>query len=141
MSYVQIMSLIINIATSMGLPPMFCLSIALTENPTLNPNAIHVNENGTFDYGIFQLNSSWYKDENWNDPEVNIRAGCEHIKLLSQNPLINTWYGLAICYNAGTLWIKNGSEPPIKSVEYAIMVYELYNKHTNSMVETIIRKR
>lgn len=133
-----IMALILAIAAEVGVPPYFALSIALVENPTLNPMAVNTNKNGTKDKGVFQTNDSW-DNSNWTDIETNIRTGIAHIKKLSQEPLLNTWYGVAICYNAGTKWIKTGRKPPESSVKYAVKVYELYNKFTNGNVETIIR--
>jgi soluble lytic murein transglycosylase-like protein len=76
----MIEALIVVIALEIGVPPYLVLAIAYTENPSLDPSAAHKNNDGTLDLGIMQLNSSWYKDTNWMDPETNIRAGCEYIK-------------------------------------------------------------
>jgi len=111
-----IIALIIAIAIEMGIPSWLAVSIALEENPTLNPLAVNENENGTFDRGIFQLNSSWYNDEFWFDPETNIRAGCAYIKELMCKPGVNTWWSVAVCYNAGYGRLNN---PPETSIEYA----------------------
>jgi hypothetical protein len=64
----------------MGLPQYFCLSIALTENAALDPYAVNVNSNGTVDRGVFQLSSSWYKEERWHEPEINCRDGIALLK-------------------------------------------------------------
>ena len=111
-----IIALIISIAIEMGIPSGFALSIAVEENPSLDPLAVNENDNGTFDRGIFQLNSSWYNDEFWFDPETNIRAGCAYIKELMSKPGVNTWWSVAICYNAGYGRLNN---PPDTSIEYA----------------------
>lgn len=47
----------------------------------MNPYAIHWNSNGTYDYGLMQINSSWYKvlgPELWSqlgDPCTNVKVG------------------------------------------------------------------
>jgi len=134
-----IVALILLVAEEVGVPPYFALAIALSENPKLDPTAVNFNRNGTRDGGVFQTNSSW-DNSDWTDIETNVRAGILHIKILSENRLLNTWYGVAICYNAGTGWLREKKEPPESSVKYAVKVYELYNKLTNK-VETVIRGR
>lgn len=84
----MIEALILAIALEVGIPPYFALSIALTENPTLDPLAVNVNSDNTLDRGVMQLNSSWFNGV-WWDPEENIRAGCEHIKWLLSLPDMN----------------------------------------------------
>jgi soluble lytic murein transglycosylase-like protein len=116
-------ALILAIALEVGVPPYLALSIALTENQTLNPLAVHKNRDGSFDLGIMQLNSGWYTG-NWQDPEENIRAGCLLLKELLSKPGLNTWQAV-ICYNAGYQRFCNG--PPMESVEYAGKVFERWN--------------
>jgi len=115
-------ALILAIAAESGVPPNFALAIALKENPTLNPASINrVNDNGTLDLGVMQLNSSWFKG-NWRDPETNIRAGCRHIKALMGKPEINTFWAVAAAYNCGYRRFLSG--PPAASIEYANSVME-----------------
>jgi len=137
MSYAQIIGLIISIATSVNVPPHFALSIALTENPGLNPTEIHVNQNGTVDRGIFQLNSSWYKDDNWKDPESNIKAGCLHIKQIMESPSAYTYWDVAIIFNSGHMRLNN---PPAQTIEYATKVMSTWLEIGNGYVDPIIRK-
>ena len=111
-----IIALIIAIAIETGIPSGFAVSIALEENPTLDPLAVNVNPNGTTDYGLFMLNSSWYNDEFWFDPETNIRAGCAYIKELMSKPGVNTFWSVAVVYNCGYGRLNN---PPETSIEYA----------------------
>ena len=114
--------LILAIALEVGVPPNFALAIALTENTGLDPLAVNKNKNGTVDRGIMQLNSVWF-DGNWRDPETNIRAGCEHIKMLMQTmPEDTTWWALAVAYNAGRNWQLKAERPPVKATVYADMV-------------------
>jgi len=113
----NIAALILLIATEFGLPPNFVLAIAIEENNTLNPAAVSpVNKNGTTDLGVMQLNSANYGDIAWNNPEVNIRAGCTHIKNLMQEPRINTYWAVAVAYNCGYARFVN--EPPTASLDY-----------------------
>ncbi|MDR1073013.1 MAG: transglycosylase SLT domain-containing protein [Treponema sp.] len=62
-------ALILSIAIEVGVPPYLALSIALEENTTLNPLAVHTNLDGSRDLGIMQLNDSWFQG-NWQDPET-----------------------------------------------------------------------
>jgi soluble lytic murein transglycosylase-like protein len=123
----MIEALIITIALDVGVSQYLVLSIAYTENPTLDPLAINKNINGTLDRGIMQLNSSWYKNENWMDPEENIRAGCEHIKWLLSLPNMNFWT-VAVSYNCGYSRFIQG--PPEKSLDYADQVFMRLNQYT-----------
>jgi soluble lytic murein transglycosylase-like protein len=116
-------ALILAIALEVGIPPYFALSIALTENPTLDPLAVNVNSDGTVDRGVMQLNSSWFNGS-WGDPDENIRAGCEHIKWLLSLPKMNYWLA-AVAYNCGYgRLLKN---PPNVSIEYANRVFARWN--------------
>ncbi len=74
-----------------NIPPLLLKNIAVIESAG-NPNAIRINENGTKDYGLMQINSihfrrlsAWGINEgNILDPQINIFAGSyllsEHIK-------------------------------------------------------------
>jgi soluble lytic murein transglycosylase-like protein len=120
--------LILTIALEVGVPPYFVLAIAETENPLLNPYAVHLNANGTLDRGIMQLNSSWY-DGDWSDPRENIRAGCEHIKWLIAACQSNLWFA-AVAYNCGYTRMRTG--PPAESIKYAERVFEKWNMYRES---------
>ncbi|GHU09841.1 hypothetical protein FACS1894151_08430 [Spirochaetia bacterium] len=122
----MIEALIIAIALEMGVPPYLVLAIAYTENPTLDPLAVHENTDGTLDRGVMQLNSSWYTG-NWANPETNIRAGCEHIKWLLSLPDMNYWLA-AIAYNCGYSRLLAG-QPPERSIDYAERVFILFNEY------------
>jgi soluble lytic murein transglycosylase-like protein len=119
----MIEAMIIAIAIEVGVPPYFALSIALTENPTLDPLAVNVNSDGTLDRGVMQLNSSWFNGV-WRDPEENIRAGCKHIQWLLSLPDMNYWL-VAIAYNCG--YGRLLEKPPDVSIEYANRVFTRWN--------------
>jgi soluble lytic murein transglycosylase-like protein len=118
-------ALILAIALEVGIPPYLALSIALEENSMLNPMAVHINADGSRDLGIMQLNDSWYRG-NWQDPETNIRAGCELIKELIGKPGMNYWL-VCVSYNCG--YSRLLEKPPGASIEYANRVFERWNKY------------
>jgi len=118
MTHGVIAALILSIAVEFGLPPYFVLSVAIEENQTLNPLAVRKNSNGTLDRGVMQLNSGWYNGD-WWEPETNIRAACGHIKNLTAMPGVNTWWAVAVCYNAGYGRLYN---PPNSTIDYASKV-------------------
>jgi soluble lytic murein transglycosylase-like protein len=119
----MVVNLLLAIALEFSLPSYFVVAIARVENPTYDAAITHRNTDGTYDLGIMQLNTSWYKDPNWDDPETNIRAGCKHIKMLRSQGL--TWYEVAIAYNCGLQKLRSG-KPPNSSIDYAARVFEVW---------------
>jgi soluble lytic murein transglycosylase-like protein len=77
--------------TYYNIPPLLLKNIATIESAG-NPNAIRINDNGTKDYGLMQINSihlhrlsAWgINESNILNPQINIFAGSyllsEHIK-------------------------------------------------------------
>ena len=63
-----------------GVSPQLLWAIAKTESH-FNPSAVNYNKNGSFDYGVMQVNSSWYKElgrERWmrlGDACYNVQVG------------------------------------------------------------------
>ena len=88
-----------------GIHPNILWAIAKNESG-FNHTAINRNKNGTYDYGIMQINSSWYKTlgkENWqrlNDPCFNIYVGAWILRQC-MDKYGYSWDAIA-CYNAGT---------------------------------------
>jgi soluble lytic murein transglycosylase-like protein len=119
-----ITAMIMAIALETGVPPYLALSIALEENRTLNPLAVHINGDGSRDLGIMQLNDSWFQG-NWQDPETNIRAGCGLLKELMRKPGMN-WWLVCIAYNCGYGRLER---PPDASIEYANRVFARWNTY------------
>lgn len=74
-----------------NIPPLLLKNIAKIES-SLNPNAIRLNDNGTKDYGLMQINSIHFRrlsqwginEHNIMHPKINIFVGSwllsEHIK-------------------------------------------------------------
>ena len=129
MSREIIIALILQIAVEIGVPPYFALSIALTENPTLNPNAVSpLNRDGSRDRGLMQLNNRYFVDIDWRCPETNIRAGIGLIKRLMNYPGITTFFDVAVSYNCGHAWLVYGYRPPESSIDYANKVMQKWQE-------------
>ncbi len=83
--------------------PTLLWAIAKVES-NFNPAAINKNSNGSFDFGVMQINSSWYRTlgaDRWNalgDACQNVKTGAW---ILSQCMASNgyTWDAVG-CYNA-----------------------------------------
>jgi soluble lytic murein transglycosylase-like protein len=118
-----IKAMIIVIAVETGIPPYLALSIAIEENQSLDPLAVHINDDGSRDLGVMQLNDSWFQGD-WQDPETNIRAGCDLIKALKAKPGMNYWMVCA-AYNCG--YGKLLERPPDAAIEYANRVFSRWN--------------
>ena len=89
-----------------GVHPDIIRSIANVENPSKNPKAVNWNSDGSYDYGLMQVNSIWAKEigpnlwRDQSDPCTNVMtatwilAGC----LRSYG---YTWKGIG-CYHSRT---------------------------------------
>ena len=113
----DIVALILSIALEVGVPPHFALAIAYTENRSLNPYAINYNRNGTIDRGVMQLNSRYF-NVRWYCAETNVRAGIRHIRWLMDQWEGNTFWIVAVAYNAG-LSASRSDRPPGAALTYA----------------------
>jgi soluble lytic murein transglycosylase-like protein len=86
-----------------GVSPQLLWAIAKTES-CFNPRAINYNQNGSFDYGIMQVNSSWYSElgrERWmhlGDACYNVQVGAWILSRCVQR-YGYTWVAVG-CYNA-----------------------------------------
>jgi soluble lytic murein transglycosylase-like protein len=124
-------ALILELAPAYGIPPYLLVAIAETESQW-NNYAQRRNNNGTIDRGIMQLNSSWFEDDNWHDPVVNINAAIDHILGLRKHGL--NWWQTVMVYNCGLSRLNN---PPEQSIEYAAKVFRTwasYDKYFNNYV-------
>ncbi|MDQ5987089.1 MAG: hypothetical protein CSYNP_02826 [Syntrophus sp. SKADARSKE-3] len=83
--------------------PVLLWSMAKIES-SFNPRAINRNSNGTYDYGVMQINSSWARTlgrDRWNalgDPCYNIHVGAWILAGCVKNHGYN-WTAVG-CYNA-----------------------------------------
>lgn len=88
-----------------GIAPELLQTISKHESNN-NPASIHYNKNGSYDYGLMQINSSWYKvlgPNRWNalaDPCTNIKTGAWILAQCIQR-YGETWEAVG-CYNATT---------------------------------------
>ena len=115
-----IMELILLIAPEYNIPPYLVAAIIIKESQG-NVYAIAHNNNGSIDYGLMQLNSSWFNDENWNCPEVNIRAGMKHLSELYSKTKRSSpyWWSAIVAYNCGLGRFLSDRGPPEMSLNYA----------------------
>ena len=105
-----------------GVSPRLLWAIAKAESD-FNPAAMSANTNGTFDYGVMQINSGWYPAlgrKRWmhlGDACYNVRTGAW---ILSQCVARHgyTWEAVG-CYNASS---------PGKRARYARKIYRELQK-------------
>ena len=129
-----IVAMIISIATVVGIPPNFALAIAYAEhwNGSIADTDIRedrvsrANWDGSRDVGVMQLNNNYFDHLISLDAEQNITAGCRHIRWLASLREIQTWWVVALCYNAGASWLMNGLAPPASSLHYADLVMQIF---------------
>lgn len=93
----------------------------MVENPTFDPEAIHKNENGTFDEGFFQLNDAsiyktflsayWDIDVEFNpfNWKHNTFIACHFIKDLSESVKVQD--DAIMAYNCGLGRVMNNNIP------------------------------
>ena len=106
-----------------NISPQLLWAIAKVES-NFNPVAINYNKNGSFDYGVMQINSNWCSRlgyERWiglSDACYNVRIGAW---ILSQCVVQYgyTWKAIG-CYNASS---------DAKQVRYANKVYQTIRKY------------
>ncbi|MRR08097.1 MAG: transglycosylase [Deltaproteobacteria bacterium] len=110
-----------------GIAPEILFNIAKVESG-FNPAVVNKNRNGTYDYGLMQINSSWAKTlgpERWKaltDPCTSVRTGAW---ILSQciSRYGYTWQGIG-CYNSRT---------PELNRKYARKIFKSMVKHRNEL--------
>ena len=104
-----------------GLPVSLIKAVADTESG-FNPSAVDYDKNGTYDYGVMQINTVWYKQLKpyWNnlaDPCYNVMVG-SWILYRCVKKYGGVKEGLA-CYNSGKPYIK-----PEKHYIDTVLAYE-----------------
>lgn len=102
--------------------PQILRAIAKVES-NYNPRAVNWNRNGTYDFGVMQINSTWgyaLGKEWWStlgDPCTNIKAGAR-ILAACMTKFGYTWEAVG-CYN---------SQTPGKQDKYAMMVFKQWQR-------------
>ena len=105
-----------------GISPQLLWGIAKTES-NFNPRAINRNSNGSYDYGLMQINSTWARKlgKTWNElgePCTNVKVGAWVLAQCIQDYGYN-WRAVG-CYNSRT---------PSKGDRYAGKVYRILAEH------------
>jgi len=105
-----------------GISPQLLWSIAKTES-NFNPNAVNRNTNGSYDYGVMQINTIWSKKlgKTWgelSDPCTNVKVGAWILAQCIQD-YGQTWRAVG-CYNSRT---------PSKGDKYAAKVFRVIQQH------------
>ncbi len=101
-----------------GVAPQILWGIAKVES-NFNPTAVNRNKNGSYDYGVMQINSIWRKtlgDQLWSslsDPCTSVMTGA-YILRQCIDKYGNTWKAIG-CYN---------SQTPVHRDRYARKVYQ-----------------
>ena len=116
-------------SSELGIDSNLIVAILMVENPEFNPEAIHKNENGTLDCGLFQLNDRYvwttFKQAYWFDNleldpfnwKHNAFIAMNHIKALQdQLKLLDE---VIMAYNCGVGAVMNGNIPPATRVYLA----------------------
>lgn len=125
----QLSDYICDMSEKLELDSNLVVAILMVENPEFNPEAIHRNENGTIDCGLFQLNDRYiwttFKAAYWLDNidldpfnwKHNAYIAMHHIKSLQdQLKLIDE---VIMAYNCGVGAVMNGTVPAVTKVYLA----------------------
>jgi soluble lytic murein transglycosylase-like protein len=84
-----------------------------TQESSLNPNAVHVNEDGSQDLGLTQINSKWLPhlsklgvtSANLMNPCINMHVGA-YLLSLKMTRHGNTWQAIG-SYHSNTPWRRD----------------------------------
>ncbi len=86
-----------------NIPPAMLRAVAQVES-SLNPQAVNYNKNGSYDFGLMQINTCWQKTlgDHWNDladPCYNVIVGAWILRQCFDR-YGYSWDSVA-CYNTG----------------------------------------
>lgn len=101
-----------------GVSPQLLWAIAKTES-NFNATAVNYNNNGSFDYGVMQINSSWYR-ELGADKWMRLGDACYNVN-------VGAWILSQCTQRHGHTWVAVGCYNGIsrdKRVKYANRVYQ-----------------
>lgn len=113
---------ICGLCEEMNLDSDLVVSILMVENPEFDPDAIHRNENGTIDVGLFQLNDYYlwttFKKDYWFDNielnpfnwKHNTYVAVHHISALQKQLKVQD--DVIMAYNGGKGAVMNGTVKP-----------------------------
>ena len=125
----QLSDYICDLSSELDINPDLIVAILMVENPEFNTEAVHRNENGTVDCGLFQLNdryiwttfrSSYWFDNIELDPfnwKHNTYIAMHHIKSLQDQLKLTD--DVVMAYNCGIGAVMNGAIPAATKVYLA----------------------
>lgn len=125
----QLSDYICGLSSEIDINPDLIVAILMVENPEFNPDAVHKNDNGTVDCGLFQLNDRYiwttFKDNYWFenlelDPfnwKHNTYLAVHHIKNLQKQLKLQD--EVIMAYNCGIGAVMNGNIPASTKVYLA----------------------
>ena len=125
----QLSDYICDMSNELGLDSNLVVAILMVENPEFNPEAIHRNENGTIDCGLFQLNDRYvwttFRTSYWFDnielDPFNWKHNCylamHHIDYLSKQ--LKVLDEVIMAYNCGIGAVMNETVPASTKVYLA----------------------
>lgn len=105
-----------------GVAPQLLWGIAKVESG-FNPKAVNRNKNGSYDYGLMQINSIWKKTlgpelwENLSNPCTSVMTGAWILRQC-MDKYGNSWKAVG-CYN---------SQTPVHRDRYATKVYKVLHR-------------
>lgn len=119
--------------------PLLLWSIAKNESG-FNPRAVGRNANGTYDYGVMQINSSWAPvlgPKRWNalaDPCTNVRTGA----WILRQCIDRYGYGWKAvgCYNSRTPRYRDRYAARIEKIIREVRKYSRLEQNTPPRTET-----
>lgn len=115
-----------DLSAELGIDPDLPVAHLLVENPEMNWNAIHHNENGTLDLGGFQLNDKyiylsflpayWDLDIDFDpfNPKQNTFLALHHIRYLNEK--LKVQEDAIAAYNCGIGAVMNNQIPEITKI-------------------------
>lgn len=119
---------ICDLSTELEIDSDLVVAILMVENPEFNTDAVHRNENGTIDVGLFQLNDRYlwttFKDAYWFsnielDPfnwKHNAYIAIHHIEQLQKKLKVTD--DVIMAYNCGTGPVMNNTVPAVTKVYF-----------------------
>ncbi len=115
-----------------GISPHLLRAIAKGES-SFNPVAINHNANGSYDYGLMQINSSW-------EPTLR-RMGISWDRLADpcMNVMVGAWVLSRCIHDYGYTWTAVGcynSRTPSKRDRYASRIARIVNRESAQLVHT-----
>ena len=119
---------ICDLCNELSLDSDLVVAILMVENPEFNKDAVHRNENGTIDVGLFQLNDRYlwttFKDSYWFDNveldpfnwKHNAYIAIHHLEQLQKRLKVTD--DVIMAYNCGIGAVMNGNVPAATKVYF-----------------------